>query len=292
MSAEQPTPVTVRTRDGRALATREYGAGCQLVVFESGLGVSGQEWGLVAPYLGERVTAVVYDRAGYGGSDPAPGPRGVTQLAADLSDLLDHFGAQPTILVGHSLGGPIVRRYAMDHPDRVAGLVLADQSEESLEFYHRRSTTALIPIMAAVQVGMARVGIKFVPKEMRRIVDLFPPQDRPALLAELTSPKTALAARAEMVALSAGLRELRDQGDPGKLPNIPITLISGMDSASKSERALREALVAAHRALAERVPYGRHVLAERSGHMVPQDRPDLVISEIQRIVEGASSPAP
>lgn len=284
MPTDQPTRVTVRTRDGRALAAVEYGSGRQLVVFEAGLGVSGREWGLVAPAVGEHATAVVYDRAGYGGSESGPEPRDVRHLAADLADLLDHFGSQPAILVGHSLGGPIIRRYAMEHPERVAGLVLVDQSDESLDFYHRRSTAVLISVMAAAQVGAATVGIKLSSRELRRIVNLFPAAERADLLAEMTSLATARAARAEMVALAGGLRELNQDGDPARLPQVPVTLISGAEAGSRSERKLRRALVAAHRALAAALPYGRHVMAERSGHMVPQDRPDLVISEVVRIL--------
>ena len=60
-------------------------------------------------------------------SDPVPQPRTARDLVADLHALL-HAAAVPGpyVLVGHSLGGVVVRLYASTYPDEVAGLVLVD----------------------------------------------------------------------------------------------------------------------------------------------------------------------
>ena len=66
--------------------------------------------------------------AGLGQSDPAPaGVRTVQDSVDDLHALLGAAGiAGPYVLVGHSLGGLIVRLYASQYPNDVAGLVLVD----------------------------------------------------------------------------------------------------------------------------------------------------------------------
>ncbi len=46
--------------------------------------------------------------------------------AGDLLGLLDHLGRRRSILVGHSLGAQIAMRFAADHPERTAALVLID----------------------------------------------------------------------------------------------------------------------------------------------------------------------
>lgn len=102
-------------------------------------------------------------------------------------------------------------------------------------------------------------------------------------LAEMGRASEIRAARVEFAALAGGLALLRDSAAP--LPPVPITAISGGLSPSKLEQRLRPAFVASHRRLVDAQPLGRHVIAERAGHMVPQDEPAVVIDEILRLAK-------
>src|SRR5262249_10342573 len=76
-------------------------------------------------------------------SDPVPMPRTLSEIVADLHALLTTAGlAPPYVLVGHSLGGMVVRMYASEYPDEVAGLVLVDAGEEE---YFRQLGAQLTP---------------------------------------------------------------------------------------------------------------------------------------------------
>ena len=69
----------------------------------------------------------VYDRANLGSSDPAPGPRQLSDLVADLEGWIDASGETgPFVLVGTSGGGYISAGYAVEHPDQIAGMVFVD----------------------------------------------------------------------------------------------------------------------------------------------------------------------
>ena len=69
----------------------------------------------------------VYDRANLGQSDPAEGPRGLSELVGDLEALLDSADVEgPYVLVGTSGGGYITAGYAFAHPDEVAGMVFVE----------------------------------------------------------------------------------------------------------------------------------------------------------------------
>ena len=72
---------------------------------------------------GHRV--VSYDARGHGQSSPAPAPGayGYDELAADLLALLDARGIDRAVLAGASMGAHTIVRLALDHGDRVAGLV-------------------------------------------------------------------------------------------------------------------------------------------------------------------------
>lgn len=73
---------------------------------------------------GHRVIA--YDARGHGASGPAPAPGeyGYDALAADLGRVLDERGVERAVLAGASMGGHTLLRYALEHPERVAGLVV------------------------------------------------------------------------------------------------------------------------------------------------------------------------
>ncbi|SEM62083.1 alpha/beta fold hydrolase [Nonomuraea pusilla] len=271
-----------RLPDGRRLHHVSQGEGRPVVVLESGLGASRVEWGLVMPAIAEHTRVVAYDRAGLGRSDRDPHRRDLDRIVEDLGHLLDRLGEDRYILAGHSLGGPIIRSYASAHPERVAGLVLIDQAAEDLDIYYKRGMRAVAMGAQSVMAGLATFGVKVVPGEVRRVLALFPPDMRAEALAEMTRPSEFRAARAEYAALAEGFARLRSS--TGALPPVPITAISGALTPSKVEKRLRPELIASHRRLVEAQPHGRHVLAERSGHMVPQDEPDLVIAEILRLV--------
>ncbi len=77
----------------------------------------------------QRALMVTTDRPGFGYSNFGVAEPSLQKQAALLKPLLDKYeGNRPIILVGHSLGGPVVARMAMDYPSQVDGLVLVAAS--------------------------------------------------------------------------------------------------------------------------------------------------------------------
>jgi pimeloyl-ACP methyl ester carboxylesterase len=66
------------------------------------------------------------DMRGRGRSAHLPEPYGIDAHVADLLAVLDHSGVDRAIVVGHSMGCNIAARFAADHPERVAAVVLLD----------------------------------------------------------------------------------------------------------------------------------------------------------------------
>ncbi|MDE2487191.1 MAG: alpha/beta hydrolase [Alphaproteobacteria bacterium] len=99
-----------------------------LIVLEHGAFGCAADWAVVQDRLAAKgYRSVAYDRAGLGLSEPGPQPRDGRAIVADLASLLralDECG--PVVLVGHSMGGLMVRLFALTHPDRTLGVVLVD----------------------------------------------------------------------------------------------------------------------------------------------------------------------
>jgi pimeloyl-ACP methyl ester carboxylesterase len=269
----------IETTDGRRLAADRRGEGASVVVFEAGMAASRHSWGAVAPLVAERTTTLAYDRSGLGDSPPDDQPRRLDRLADDLLDVLDHLG-EPAVLVAHSWGGPVVRTVAARAPERVAGMVLVDQTDEGCALYFRKGFEQQEQRFARLVPALARLGVTRL--LVKRLTGNLPAEDRKAMSAKDGSVAQARTHRAELLTCNADLRRLHDE--PLTVPDVPVTYLSGT-KPTRFSATQRECLVAAHRAAAEALPQGRHVEAKESGHMVLIDEPDLVAAEVLRIVD-------
>ena len=99
---------------GRRVVRRvEAGAGELAVVLEAGANNGAASWQRVMPLLAPHVRVAAYDRAGIGGSAPAPGLVTIDRQIDDLASVITGLAAGPCVLAGHSLGR---------HPGPAAGL--------------------------------------------------------------------------------------------------------------------------------------------------------------------------
>jgi pimeloyl-ACP methyl ester carboxylesterase len=78
----------------------------------------------LAPVVAESHHVVLFDQRGHGLSERPLRGYTLTELAADLDAVTAALG--PCALVGHSFGGLVALRHAIDHPDRVTGVALVD----------------------------------------------------------------------------------------------------------------------------------------------------------------------
>ncbi len=111
----------------RGLYVRCTGSGSPTVVMEGGDEDTSDSYAFAEPSISEVARTCVYDRANLGRSDPAAGPRGLSDLVGDFEALLQAAKIPgPYVLVGTSGGGYISAGYAYEHPDEVAGMVFVE----------------------------------------------------------------------------------------------------------------------------------------------------------------------
>lgn len=126
----------VEVGDGRRIYVSDMGremASGPTVIFESGIAATSQNWLRVQEAVAGYTRAVSYDRDGLGWSSACTSERTPSNIARELRELLQRANIPgPYLLVGHSFGGLVVRRYAALYPDDVVGVVLVDpmRSEE------------------------------------------------------------------------------------------------------------------------------------------------------------------
>lgn len=112
---------------GARLAGEEVGEGPPVVAVH-GLSATRRQvlhGSRVLPRAGYRL--ISYDARGHGASEPAPAGEGYTypDLVRDLAAVIDaRLSGGRAVVAGHSMGAHTAAAYALEHPERVAGLVL------------------------------------------------------------------------------------------------------------------------------------------------------------------------
>ena len=96
-------------------------------VLVHGLSSGWQSWLPALPYLWPTLSATAVDLRGHGDSDKPEAGYTLTNYAADVWEAIGKMRLKrPPVLIGHSLGGAIVRRIAADHAGELAAVVVED----------------------------------------------------------------------------------------------------------------------------------------------------------------------
>jgi D-alanyl-D-alanine carboxypeptidase len=256
----------------RSLFLSCSGTGSPTVILESGLNDTAAVWSAVQSEVARTTRVCSYDRANVPGgasdqSDPTvstPRLRFAAELVADLRALLATAAVPgPYVLVGHSVGGLLIRLYAAIYPDEVAGLVLVDATHED---------------------NWARLEEEIGPELWPQAVEQFTQAVAGGVL--------------EPLDLEATATQVRNAREDQPLQPMPLavlthtqppdaaTLLPGL-SVEASERRWSEQQAD----LVTLLPDSRQILAEESGHYIQNDRPDLVIDAIADVVATVRDPS-
>lgn len=117
---------------------KEAGRDHPTIILEAGLGSGFDDYDTLQTAISEFAKVILYDRPGLGKSSESPDPRTLPVYVNELKELLHIENIEPPyILIGHSLGGLIMRYYAYKYPEEIVGLVLIDSTPEYWFDYFR-----------------------------------------------------------------------------------------------------------------------------------------------------------
>jgi pimeloyl-ACP methyl ester carboxylesterase len=286
-----PMPGRLVNVDGRPLHLLCAGNTGPTIVVEQGAGEPSLLWRPIQDEARQFARVCLYDRPGYLWSPPAVRGRSVEARARDLHALLREAGEPgPYILVAHSYGGLVVRAFAREFPEDVAGLVMVDAIEESIAFHpdYQRFLRRARPFMAVLR-GLAAIGL------LRAFGTMFggkPKDTDDAAMSAATVRPAFFAAIADDM---ASLR--RPAEDYGSLGEVPLIVITHGKPFPGPFAALEPFWRAGQERFAALSTHGTLRVAENSSHMIATDEPALVVAALQEMAgrvavrPGSSTPA-
>ena len=291
---------------GRSLYVVEKGSGAPTVLFEAGIAATTLNWHRIQENVSRFTATASYDRSGLGWSSPCRTQRTPRNITTELHTMLQRAGIKPPyILVGHSFGGLVMRRYAVTYPDDVAGVVLIDPmrcdewpplnpAKQSMINRGKRLSRYAIPIasfgiarlaltslfgrssrLSGHLAGMTGSGGRHVLQRVTEEVRKMPREVWPVVAAHWSRPGFYTGMRRHVEAVPASVREMEGLGP---IQEIPVLVLTPGKSTPLSRQCLDK--------IGNRV---QQVIATESAHWIHLDEPELVINSIREMVAAAAA---
>lgn len=277
------------------------GQGSPTVLFESGIGATHLNWRGIQDPIAPLTHTIAYDRAGLGWSSPCRTPRTPGNIARELHQMLATADFHPPyILVGHSFGGLVMRRYALLYPEEVAGVVLVDpmRCEEWPPLNPARQSQLDLGnhliryALPVVRCGLARLLVTWLfgrPGKLseqiagvagahpRHVLDRIKTEVRkmprkvwPAVAAHWSRPGFYAGLRSHIGSIPDTVREMHVAGP---ICGIPVAVLTPASAPPLSQIQLDQIGDSVHQ-----------TIAQKSEHWIHLDEPDLVINAIRTMI--------
>jgi pimeloyl-ACP methyl ester carboxylesterase len=237
--------------------------------------------------LARKHRVILVDRPGHGWSSRESEEDSTPEVQARMiAEAMEKLGIGRAILVVHSWSGALGARMALDHPSRVAGLVMlapvAYPWPGGVGRYNEVIATPVIGPLLANTITLP-LGLLLAGPGVRNV---FQPQAMPegfvgdTATPLLLRPREFLANARDLVTLKAAVAEQAPRYGDIK---VPVTIIAGDADKTVSTTIHSRPFAAA-------VPQAKLIVLPGVGHMVQNAAPDLVAAEVDAMIDEVSPP--
>jgi pimeloyl-ACP methyl ester carboxylesterase len=115
--------------NGFEMNYEDTGKGTPIVLIH-GIGGDTTEWSLLVPELSKEARCIAVDLRGHGKSEKPDQPYTQDMFADDVAALLNTMKIDKAYICGISMGGFVALKMALNHPEKVSGLILIDTAAE------------------------------------------------------------------------------------------------------------------------------------------------------------------
>lgn len=282
------------------------GQGGPNIILDAGMGSSSIDWTLVQKEVSQFAHVCSYDRAGLGWSEKSPNPRTSKEMVHELHALLQASQMRPPyILVGHSFGGMNMRLYASTFPDEVFGVVLVDSAYEK-QFEWQEALMKENPHFMQEPTLLERIKIYILENEiadylgitrLRFVVNWRKEKGlsdrlKETIIAKSTSTQ-ALKSMRSPTGEGSFLKEssMQVEQSHNALENKPLIVITRAkkydampEEFKKADEAFKKIWLTSQQALVGLSKLGKHIFAQKSGHMINFEQPEIIVQAIREMV--------
>lgn len=259
---------------------RKYGDGPPLIILH-GLFGSSDNWMTIAKSLGEYFTVYLPDQRNHGQS-PHSDLIDYDSMRDDLFELAAHLKLNKFFLAGHSMGGKTAFSFAIQWPEMINGLLIADispfinESNKQAAYSHHLN---ILQAMLSIDLSLI-----FSRREVDSILTekIHSVQTRGFILKNLQRTEgNKFAWKINSQALLNNLDKIMEgidlQRDPAQqITGFPVIFLKGENSDYLPSSDFKD--------IQNIFPAAEFVIVPNAGHWIHTDRPDEVIKNIRRLL--------
>jgi pimeloyl-ACP methyl ester carboxylesterase len=247
--------------------------GKPVIVFENGRGTDFEYWLPIIKEVSKGNATFAYNRPRIGNSEDDKQVPTIDHIAEILrTSLLEKGLHPPYLLVGHSWGGACIRCFASLYPDEIAGLIFVDPHD-----FVKKPGGGRLPYQ---EIGLSE----------RQIDSLFDAYDKSADEYMAQGPKFVVE---EMKAQREFSKTGFELCNRNPLPDVPVHFImaggypvyaettASLYDGEKMFRINNNLKMKSWLELINPLTYGKFFYCSKSGHIIPKDDPDVIISSIK-----------